>query len=151
MRYPDSAGCTKNEESPLNATEAPTLLVLTRFWCKQNGVRVKFVGGSCCFRIIPGHGPQYLWNASVGGKTKAGNLPPRTGTGRSGEGGGAIREFDRLGQELIAVNESICQTQNYLRIRAGRAELSANGAALFANDWLNESCSRRTTSPSNRM
>src|ERR1039457_1282299 len=44
-----------------------------------------------------------------------------------------------------------CQTQNYLRIRAGRAELSADGAALFANDWLNESCSRRTTSPSNRM
>ena len=29
----------------------------------------------CAQKDHPGHGPQYLWNASVGGKTKAKNIP----------------------------------------------------------------------------
>jgi len=32
----------------------------------------------CAQEDHPGHGPQYLWNVSVGGKTQARNLPGRT-------------------------------------------------------------------------
>src|SRR5258707_4846160 len=30
---------------------------------------------ACARKDHPGHGPQYLWNVSVGGKTQARNLP----------------------------------------------------------------------------
>src|ERR1700730_19250882 len=30
---------------------------------------------ACARKDHPGHGPQYLWNVSVGGKTRARNLP----------------------------------------------------------------------------
>ena len=30
---------------------------------------------ACACKDHPGHGPQYLWNVSIGGKTQARNLP----------------------------------------------------------------------------
>ncbi len=57
----------------------------------------------------PGHGPQYLWNATIGGKSRARNLrlgPELEQVGREVD---TYRTFVRLCTELVAVNEQICQ------------------------------------------
>jgi hypothetical protein len=57
----------------------------------------------------PGHGPQYLWNATIGGKSRARNLrlgPELEQVGREVD---TYRTFVRLCAELVAVNEQICQ------------------------------------------
>jgi len=71
---------------------------------------------ACAQKDHPGHGPQYLWNASVGGKTKARNLPLGPELEKVEREVARYREFDRLCQELIAVNESICQLRPVPRI-----------------------------------
>ena len=71
---------------------------------------------ACAQKDHPGHGPQYLWNASVGGKTKARNLPLGPELEKVEKEVARYREFDRLCQELIAVNESICQLRPVPRI-----------------------------------
>lgn len=71
---------------------------------------------ACAQKDHPGHGPQYLWNASVGGKTKARNLPLGPELEKVEREVARYREFDRLCQELIAVNESICQLRPAPRI-----------------------------------
>lgn len=63
---------------------------------------------ACAQKDHPGHGPQYLWNASVGGKTKAQNIllgPELEKAEREVE---RYREFDRLCQQLVEVNSQIC-------------------------------------------
>ena len=56
----------------------------------------------------PGHGPQYLWNASVGGKTKARNLPLGPELEKVEKEVERYREFNRLCQELVEINDKIC-------------------------------------------
>ncbi len=56
----------------------------------------------------PGHGPQYLWNATIGGQSRARNLrlgPELQKVGREVE---AYRGFVQLCQELVEVTEKIC-------------------------------------------
>ena len=63
---------------------------------------------ACAQQDHPGHGPQYLWNVSVAGKTAARNLslgPELEKVEREVE---RYREFDRLCQELVEVNVQIC-------------------------------------------
>ena len=64
---------------------------------------------ACAQKDHPGHGPQYLWNASVGGKTKAKNIPLGPELEKAGREVERYREFDRLCQELVEVNDQICQ------------------------------------------
>jgi len=64
---------------------------------------------SCAGVDHPGHGPQYLWNASIGGKTQARSLPFGTGTGKGGERGAALHTFVQLCGGIVAVNDEICR------------------------------------------
>ena len=64
---------------------------------------------ACAQDDHPGHGPQYLWNASVKGKTKARNLPLGPELEKVEKEVGRYREFDRLCEELVEINEQICQ------------------------------------------
>ena len=77
---------------------------------------------ACAQEHHPGHGPQYLWNASVGGKTKARNLPLGPELEKVQKEVERYREFDRLCQELVMVNEQICQLRP-ARILADEDEL----------------------------
>ena len=63
---------------------------------------------ACAQEQHPGHGPQYLWNASVGGKTKARNLPLGPELEKVEKEVARYREFDRLCAELVEVNDQIC-------------------------------------------
>ena len=58
-----------------------------------------------------GHGPQYLWNATIGGKSHAQNL--RLGA-QLEKVGREVENYHRLVQwweQWIEVNEKICQTR----------------------------------------
>ena len=63
---------------------------------------------ACAQEHHPGHGPQYLWNASVGGKTKARNLPLGPELEKVEKEVARYREFDRVCQELVEINDQIC-------------------------------------------
>src|SRR5438094_4983090 len=64
---------------------------------------------ACARKDHPGHGPQYLWNVSVGGKTQARNLPLGPELEKMEKEVERYQSFVRLSQELIAVNDQICQ------------------------------------------
>ena len=64
---------------------------------------------ACAQKDHRGHGPQYLWNASVAGKTKARDLPLGPELEKVEKEVEQYREFDRLCQELVEVNDQICQ------------------------------------------
>ena len=75
-------------------------------------VNYRKCGKSNCACAQPdhrGHGPQYLWNASVGGKTKAHNLPLGPELEKAEKEVERYREFHRLCQALVEVNDQICQ------------------------------------------
>lgn len=63
----------------------------------------------CAQKDHPGHGPQYLWNASVGGKTKAKSIPLGPELEKAEREVERYRKFDRLCLELVEVNDQICQ------------------------------------------
>ena len=64
---------------------------------------------ACARPTHPGHGPQYLWNTTSGGQSRAQNLrlgPELEKARREVEN---HRVFLRLGRELVDVNEKICR------------------------------------------
>ena len=64
---------------------------------------------ACARKGHPGHGPQYLWNASVSGKTQAQNLPLGPELEKVEKEVERYRSFVRLCQEMVEVNAQICQ------------------------------------------
>jgi Family of unknown function (DUF6788) len=64
---------------------------------------------ACARKDHPGHGPQYLWNVSIGGKTQARNLPVGPELEKVEREVERYRVFLRLSQELAEVNDRICQ------------------------------------------
>ena len=62
------------------------------------------------------HGPQYLWNVSIGGRTQARNLPLGPELEKVEREVDQYREFVRLSQELVEVNDRICQLRPVRRI-----------------------------------
>jgi hypothetical protein len=64
---------------------------------------------ACARKDHPGHGPQYLWNVSVAGKTQARNLPVGPELEKAEREVERYRAFLRLTQELAEVNDRICQ------------------------------------------
>ena len=64
---------------------------------------------ACARKDHPGHGPQYLWNASVAGKTRARSLPLGPELEKVEKEVERYRHFVRLCQQLIEVNDKICQ------------------------------------------
>jgi hypothetical protein len=57
----------------------------------------------------PGHGPQYLWNTTIKGKSYAKNLKLGPELQKYMEETDNYRAFLRLSEELVEVNERICQ------------------------------------------
>ncbi len=57
----------------------------------------------------PGHGPQYLWNTTIKGKSYAKNLRLGPELEKYIKETGNYRSFLRLSEELVQVNERICQ------------------------------------------
>ena len=64
---------------------------------------------ACARKDHPGHGPQYLWNASIGGRTHARNLPLGPELEKVEKEVQQYRSFVRLCQQLVEVNDKICQ------------------------------------------
>jgi hypothetical protein len=57
----------------------------------------------------PGHGPQYLWNTTIKGKSYAKNLKLGPELQKYMEETGNYRNFLNLSKELVQVNERICE------------------------------------------
>ena len=64
---------------------------------------------ACAHKDHPGHGPQYLWNVSIGGKTQARNLPIGPELEKAEREVERYHAFMRWSQELVEVNDRICQ------------------------------------------
>ena len=57
----------------------------------------------------PGHGPQYLWNTTIQGKSYAKSLKLGTALEKYIRETSNYREFLKLSEELVQVNEGICE------------------------------------------
>ena len=64
---------------------------------------------ACAREDHPGHGPQYLWNASIGGKTQSRNLPLGPELEKVENEVQRYHTFVLLCQQIVAVNDEICQ------------------------------------------
>ena len=64
---------------------------------------------ACARRGHPGHGPQYLWNTTVGGKSRAANVPLGPALEKVQQEIDNHRRFVDLIKELVEVNDKICQ------------------------------------------
>ena len=64
---------------------------------------------ACARDDHPGHGPQYLWNVSIGGKTQSRNLPLGPELEKVEQEVQRHHTFVQLCQEIVAVNDEICQ------------------------------------------
>ena len=105
----------------------------------------------------PGHGPQYLWNTTSGGKSRAQNLrlgPELEKARREVEN---HRIFLRLCRELVDANEKICRLRppstykmkrNWRRLkkncrssfRGGHGRDKSAGGAGIPGDWTKGAC-----------
>lgn len=72
----------------------------------------------------PGHGPQYLWNTTQGGKSRAQHLRMGPELEKASREVKEYREFQRLCRELVEVNEKICRLRPVPEI-AEASELAA--------------------------
>ena len=77
-----------------------TISVLYRKCGKMNCV--------CAHEEHPGHGPQYLWNATINGKSYAKNLKPGPEMEKYRQETDAHRRFVQLCSEIVGINEQIC-------------------------------------------
>ena len=59
----------------------------------------------------PGHGPQYLWNTTIKGKSYAKNLKLGPELKKYMEEIANYRSFLRLCEEIVQLNEKICDLQ----------------------------------------
>ncbi|MBI3358908.1 MAG: hypothetical protein HY037_04925 [Nitrospirae bacterium] len=64
---------------------------------------------TCHQKDHPGHGPQYLWNTTRKGKSLAQNLRLGPELDKVQKEVETYKQFDRLCQEAIEVNEQICR------------------------------------------
>jgi hypothetical protein len=63
---------------------------------------------ACAKPDHPGHGPQYLWNTTIRGKSYAKNLKLGPEVHKYMEEIANYRSFSKLCDELIQLNEKIC-------------------------------------------
>ena len=63
---------------------------------------------ACARKDHPGQGPQYLWTASVAGKTRARSLPLGPELEKVDQEVERYRHLVRLCQPLVEVNDQIC-------------------------------------------
>lgn len=70
----------------------------------------------CARPSHPGHGPQYLWNATVKGKSVAKNLRLGPELEKARQQAENYQSFLQLTKELIEVNDKICELRPALEI-----------------------------------
>ena len=63
----------------------------------------------CVHKQHPGHGPQYLWNTTQGGKSRAENLHLGPELEKVRQEVESYQRFTVLCRQLVEVNEQICQ------------------------------------------
>lgn len=92
---------------------------------------------ACAKEGHPGHGPQYLWNATIDGKGYAKNLRLGPELQKYKEETENYREFLKLCNEIIRVNEQICQLKPTPGIKdeAELEELKKNLKRLFMKKY----------------
>jgi len=91
-------------------------------------------GCACARPGHPGHGPQYLWNTTRGGQSRAQNLrlgPELEKAQREVEN---HQVFLRLCKELVQVNEKICRLRPAAQIKDEK-ELEALKKKLQKQFW----------------
>lgn len=80
---------------------------------------------ACTHPDHPGHGPRYVWSSTrAGGRSVARNLPLGPELEKATREQSNYREFLRLSQQLIEINEQLCDLREVRQI-AGGAELEA--------------------------
>ncbi len=70
----------------------------------------------------PGHGPQYLWNATIKGKSFAKNIKIGPELQKYKEETDNYRRFMELYREIILVNEQLCNLRPPLKMDDKEAE-----------------------------
>lgn len=70
----------------------------------------------CARPSHPGHGPQYLWNATVKGKSVAKNLRLGPELEKARQQAENYQSFLQLTREIIEVNDKICELRPTLEI-----------------------------------
>lgn len=88
---------------------------------------------ACVKEGHPGHGPQYLWNATINGKSCAKNLRLGPELQKYTEETENYREFLKLCNEVVRLNEQICELRPTPEIEdnAELEELKKNLKRLF--------------------
>jgi len=90
----------------------------------------------------PGHGPQYLWNATIKGKSYAKNLKLGPELKKYMEEVTNYRIFLRLCEELVQLNEKICEVRPILEVedkneREGlKKKLQRHFRKRFRKKWI---------------
>lgn len=79
---------------------------------------------ACAQRGHRGHGPQYLWNTTVDGKSRAANVRLGPELEKVQQEIEHYRRFVGLTKELVETNEAICQKRPIREIK-DEAELEA--------------------------
>ncbi len=64
---------------------------------------------ACAQPDHPGHGPQYLWNATIDGKSRAKNVALGPELEKIGQEVENYRRFQRWLEQWVEVNERLCQ------------------------------------------
>ena len=77
----------------------------------------------CAKEGAPGHGPQYLWNTTIKGKSYARSLKIGPELSKYMEEIANYKKFSELYAELVVVNEQICDLRPVPEIK-GEGELS---------------------------
>ena len=65
----------------------------------------------------PGHGPQYLWSATIKGKSYAKNLKLGSEMQKYEEETGRHRRFVELCDEIVRINERICDLRSVPEVK----------------------------------
>jgi hypothetical protein len=73
----------------------------------------------CVHQRHPGHGPQYLWNTTQGGKSRSQNLRLGPELDKARHEVENYRRFTALCRQLVEVNEQICQRRPVAELADG--------------------------------
>jgi hypothetical protein len=85
----------------------------------------------------PGHGPQYLWNTTIKGKSYAKNLRLGPELEKYTKQTANYRSFLKLSEELVQVNERICALRPVREIEDRREleDLKKKLLGIFRKRW----------------
>ncbi len=89
---------------------------------------------ACARKGHAGHGPQYLWNTTQGGQSRAQNLRMGAELEKVRKELAAHRIFLGLCQQLVEVNEQICQLRPVQQVKDEK-ELEALKKKLHKQFW----------------